>query len=163
VSGLDRESIVQLYLFMSIIFLSLLVRLFISDSSLFIDAIFATMYTPVVYTMSYYTKQARMSEGEYVKRKKPEFSRLIMYELVALIASYMVGYLMFYALTLQTDYYIYTVAYVTSQTMRIMNLAIIRMFKRLDIDPSHPFLMLIGSGATAFLHLILLQFLLQPL
>jgi len=148
---------------MSIIVLSLLVRLIIMDSTLFIDAVFATMSMPVVYTMSYYTRQARTPEGEYVKRKKPELSRLISYELAALIASYLVGFFMFYALTGATDYYTYTVAYITSQTMRILNIYIINMYEKLGADPGHPFLMLIGSGVTAGLHLILLQFLLQPI
>jgi len=160
---LNKDGLVQLYLFMSIIVLSLLVRLLITDSTLFIDAIFATMSMPVVYTMSYYTRQAKEAGGEYVKRKKPQLSRLIMYEFSALLASYMVGFFMFYALTGSTDYYIYTVAYATSQTMRILNMFIINMYKNLGADPGHPFLLLIGSGITACLHLVFLQFLLQPL
>jgi len=150
------DGLAQLYLLMSIIILSLLARFATERATLFIDAIFATASMPVVYTMSYYSRQARV-EGDFVRCKKPSLTKLVVYELAALAASYIVGFLMFYALTGATDYYTYTAAYVASQTMRLLDTLVINVYRRLGVDPGHPFLMLIGSAAVASLHLAFLQ------
>lgn len=149
----ERGSLAQLYLFMSIIFLSLLARVMFPDSTLFIDGIYACMSTPVVYTMSYYMRQAGEGGGEFVRRRRPEPRRAATYEAAALLASYMVGYFMFYAMTGAADLVVYTVAYAISQTMRAANSLVIKMFEALGLDPSHPLFVFVGSGAVSLLHL----------
>jgi len=152
---LEKDRLAQLYLFTSLIVLSLLVRLFVPKASLFIDAVYATISTPVVYTMTYYTRQMR-EVGEFVRRKKVPLARQITYELAALTASYMVGFFMFYALTGSTNHFVYSIAYVASQTMRVMNLALIEGFERLGADSEHPFLVMCGAIVTAFIHFLVI-------
>lgn len=157
---MDRDRLVQLYVFVAIIVLSLLVRIFLASYTLFIDAIYATMSTPVIYTMSYYSSQAYM-EGNYVRRKKPEMSRLVTYETLALFASYVVGFFMFYALTGSTDYYVFTVAYIVSQTMRGLSYNIVNIMRALKLDPAYPFLVLMGGALVAVIHFVVIFFLFQ--
>ncbi len=154
---MERRNLTQVYLLTSILILSLLIRLFLADAQVIIDAMFATMSTPVIYTMSYYMREARRAEGgEFVKRKKPSLSRMVTYEIAAMIASYMTGFIVFYSLSGVADYYTYTIAYLLSQTLRAVVHCIIRAYEALGADPGHPLLMLVGAVAAAALHLLIL-------
>ena len=138
----------QLHLFLSIILLMLLLRFFAIAPELFDVALFSCVSMPATYALTYY--HARMYRaGRFVVKKKPEPVRMWVYEAVALLTSFMMGYVVFAALSGSTDYVTFGAAFITVQVMRLLILLITRHLRSVGIDIQHPVVVLLTSLSTA--------------
>mgnify|MGYP000271125009 CR=1 FL=1 len=152
---MEKRGLVQLYLLLSLIVFSLLAR-YLGVPGL-AEAAFACVSAPVLYTMAYYRERAA-AVGAFVKKKRVELERAIPYEMAALAAAYVMGFLMFASLG-YTDIATYTIAFVASQTMRLADSALIDIAERAGVDPGHPIVALILSSLVASLHALFVYFL----
>jgi len=143
----------QLHLFLSIIILMLLLRFFGVAPELFDTALFSCISLPATYALAYYHARAyRM--GRFVVSKKPEPARLWSYEVVALLTSFVMGYIVFAALSGSTDLITFTSAFITVQVMRLLTLLITSRLKDMGVDIQHPAVVMLVSLSTAAIGLI---------
>jgi len=152
----------QLHLFLSIIILMLFLRFFASGEDLFTTALFSCVSMPVTYTLTYYKYRA-YSTGAFVTRKNPEQVRVWAYECVALAMSFVMGYLVFTALSGSTDVAVFTSAFLSSQVMRVGVIAEAKMLKNLGVDIQHPFVVFISSLSVAAVGFAVLSLVLSVL
>lgn len=139
---------VQLHLFLSIVMLMLMLRFFGVAPDLFDSAIFACISLPATYAMTYYSREA-YRVGKFVVKKKPEPVRFWSYELVALLTSFVMGYMVFVALTGSTDYITFGSAFITAQIMRILTNMLVSSLKEMGVDVMHPCIVVLISLSIA--------------
>lgn len=138
----------QLHLFLSIIMLILILRFFEVAPALFDTALFSCISMPATYAMAYYHSRL-YREGKFVLRKRPSPERAWMYELVALITSYGMGYMVFVALSGSYDYVTFTIAFATVQFMRVIISVALSHLKATGVDVQRPAVVLLVSLAMA--------------
>jgi len=143
----------QLHLFLSIIILMLLLRFFAVAPELFDVALFSCISMPATYALAYYHARAHKM-GRYVTKKKPEPIRLWSYEVVALLMSFIMGYLVFVALSGSTDYITFGAAFITVQIMRLLIILVSSNLKNLGVDIQHPAVVMIISLSMAAIGLV---------
>jgi len=143
----------QLHLFLSIILLMLLLRFFGVTPEMFDVALFSCVSMPATYALAYY--HARVYKmGRFVVKKKPEPIRVWTYETVALFMSFIMGYMVYVALSGLTDLITYGAAFVTVQIMRVLILFITRELRMLGVDVQHPAVVILISLSTSLVALI---------
>lgn len=128
---------IQLHLFMSIVVLTLMLRYFQIVPPLFDTALFSCLSMPVVYVMSYYHAKEYSRAGKFVIRKESDV-KLWGYEVMSLVVGFIMGYLVFVALTGSSDYVVYGVAFCTVQFMRMVTAGIVAHLSNLGIDTQRP-------------------------
>lgn len=143
----------QLYLFLSIIMLMLLLRFFAVAPKAFDVALFSCVSMPATYALTYYSSRA-YREGKFVVRKTPEPVKFWTYEAVALLMSYIMGYVVFVALSGMLDYVLFTAAFMVVQVMRLLIVFLVRMFRDLGIDVQHPVMVLLTALGVASISFI---------
>jgi len=143
----------QLHLFLSIVLLMLLLRFFGAVPPMYDVALFSCVSMPATYALAYY--HARMYRtGKFVIKKKPEPIRIWIYETIALLTSFIMGYMVFVALTGLTDIILYGSAFIAVQLMRVTILFIARNLKLMGIDIRHPVIVVLISSCTSLIALI---------
>lgn len=143
----------QLHLFLSIIILMLLLRFFGAAPELFDTALFSCISMPATYALAYYHARAYRT-GRFVIKKKPEPTRLWSYEIIALLTSFVMGYLVFVALSGSTDLIMFASAFITVQVMRLLTLLISSHLKNMGVDMQHPAVVMLVSLSTAAIGLV---------
>lgn len=142
----------NLHLFLSIIVLILLLRLFSVVPTLFDTALFSCISMPAMYAMTYYHYRVRKEFGRFVvKRNKLE---LWGYEVIALITSFVMGYLVFTALTGSYDYVTYGSAFIVVQLMRLVVVSVTKSLKNMGVDVNHPLVVVLVSVLVALIGLL---------
>jgi len=143
----------QLHLFLSIVLLMLLLRFFGVAPEMFDVALFSCVSMPATYALAYYHARAyRM--GRFVIKKKPEPIRMWTYETVALLMSFVMGYIVFAALSGSTDLITFASAFVTVQIMRILIVYITGHLRTMGVDIQHPAIVMLVSLSIAAVALI---------
>jgi len=145
----------QLHLFLSIIILMLLLRLFAVSPEAFDVALFSCVSMPVTYTLAYYRARARLA-GRFVVKKRPEPVRAWAYETTALLTSFAMGYVVYAALSGSTDLAVYGAAFVTVQMMRLLVLFTTRQLGAV-VDVQHPLAVMLVSLSTSLVALVALS------
>ncbi|RLG50053.1 MAG: hypothetical protein DRN90_00320 [Thermoproteota archaeon] len=145
--------VTHIHLFLAIILLMLLLKLFNIAYPLFDTALFACISTPASYTLAYYHARA-YKIGKFVREKNPETVRLWSYELVALLVSFIMGYTVFVALTGSTDYIVFSAAFITVQIMRCVTIIMVRNLAKMGVDVQHPGIVVLVALSVASLGLI---------
>jgi len=140
---------VDLHLFLSVIFLSLMLRL-LGASELVVTALFSCISMPVSYTFSYFTYGRR----RFVEKKTRGWIDL-RNESAALISAYATGFLVFAALSGSFDYTVYTLAFSATLLMRLILLATARRLLDAGVDIYNPIIVLMMSLSAAVPVLIL--------
>jgi len=152
------DSLTDLYLFLSIIFLAFLARLLGAGLDDFSSALFACISVPATYSLVYYRRRIR--RRRFVESKEGtsviELGRLWVYELIAVLASYATAYIVFVASTGLTDLFLFTLAFFTAQALRLFIIVVTRLLKALKIDVSHPLVMFFVSFLVSLLFFTLL-------
>jgi len=155
-SSLDDVVLVgatQLHLFLSIIALILLLRLFGVSTDTFDIALFSCVSMPATYALTYY--HARIYRvGRFVTKKTSEPLRIWTYEVAALVTSYVMGYMVYVALSGISDVATYSIAFVVVQTMRIAIFFMARHLRALGVDIQHPAVVMLIALSTAVLALV---------
>jgi len=137
----------DLHLFLSIVFLVLLLRLFPIAPPYFDLALFSCVSLPAMYALSYY--RARLAK-RFVKARSLEYEvRELSYEAVALVMSYATGLAVYVALYGVADIGTYTVAYIIVQGMRCFVSWMCRNLSNAGIDVARPSVVLLVAGTTA--------------
>jgi len=137
----------EVHQFMSIVILMLLVRLFNVASDLFSIALISCISMPATYAMAYYNFKA---QGDtFVLKKNPEHVRIWVYEVIALSFSFVMGYIVFAALSGSLDYVVFTVAFMTTQLMRLLTLVVTKYMRNMGIDIQQPIIVTIVSLSVA--------------
>ena len=143
----------QLHLFLSIILLMLLLRFFGVAPEMFDVALFSCVSMPATYALTYYHARAyRM--GRFVIKKKPEPIRMWIYETVALLTSFIMGYIVFAALAGSMDLITFASAFITVQLMRLLIMYITSHLRSMGVDIQHPGIVMLISLSVAAISLI---------
>jgi len=142
----------NLHLFLSIVILILLLRLFAIAPTLFDTALFSCISMPAMYAMTYYHYHARRGYGRFVVRR--DKLELFGYEMAALITSFIMGYLVFTALTGSYDLITYSSAFVAVQLMRVMVMYMVRSLRGMGVDVNHPLIVVLVSVMVALIGLV---------
>ena len=146
----------QLHLFLSIIIMMLLMRFFATAPELFDQALFSCISMPATYALTYYHARAyRM--GKFVVKKTPEPVRLWTYELAAMIMSYVMGYIMFLAMSGSSDCMIFSIAFATVQLMRLLIIMLTGNLRNMGVDIQHPVVVMLISLSIALVSLVVLS------
>ena len=145
----------QLHLFLSIIMLILVLRFFEVAPALFDTALFSCISMPATYAMAYYHSRL-YREGKFVLRKRPSPERVWAYELIALIASYGMGFMVFVALSGVYDYVAFTIAFATVQFMRVAISVVLSHLRAIGVDVQRPAIVLLVSLAMSTITSVLL-------
>ena len=143
----------QLHLFLSIVLLMLLLRFFGVAPEMFDVALFSCVSMPATYALTYYHARVYRT-GKFVVKKKLEPMRVWTYETAALLMSFIMGYMVYAALSGSTDIITYGAAFVTVQIMRILILIITRELRMLGVDVQHPAMVTLISLSTSMVALI---------
>ena len=143
----------QLHLFLSIIILMLMLRFFAIAPELFDVALFSCISMPASYALAYYHARAYRT-GRFVIRKEPEPIRLWIYEVVALLMSFIMGYLVFVALSGSTDVITFGAAFITVQIMRVLTIIITSNMRNMGVDIQHPAVVIVTSLSIAAIGLV---------
>jgi len=144
----------QSHLFLAIVILILLSRLFEISPPSFDVALFSCVSTPVTYSITYYSSRAyRM--GRFVTTKMPRIERVWLYEVVALTLSFFIGWLVFLAFTSIPDFITYSIAFMLVQIMRVMAMAFVKMLSTLGISYTHPLMTLLIAFLIAIFGFVL--------
>ena len=143
----------QIHLFLSIIILMLLLRFFAVAPELFDVALFSCISMPATYALAYYHARAYRT-GMFVVKKKPEPVRLWSYEVIALLMSFAMGYMVFAALSGSTDYITFGASFITVQIMRLLTLLISSHLKNMGVDIQHPAVVMVVSLSIAAIGLV---------
>jgi len=139
-----------LHLFLSIVFLLLLLRIFPIVENTFSIAVFSCTSMPAMYALSYY--RSKIKKLQFVKSKTGEEVYLEskwLYEAMGFAMSYVMGFIVFSALHGVTDLAVYTLAYVVVQGMRFFIKRVAEGIEDLGLDPSRPVIVLAISVITA--------------
>jgi len=152
------DSLSDLYLFLSIIFLAFLSRFLAAGLADFSSALFACISVPATYSLVYYRRRAKRMRFVEPKGEAAvaELGRLWIYELVAVLASYATAYVVFVASTGLMDLFLFTLAFFTAQGLRLFILVLIRLLRALKIDASNPLVMFSSSFLVSLLFFTLL-------
>jgi hypothetical protein len=148
---------VNLYLFMSIFILAFLTRIARIPVEGFTEGLLASVSMPVTYVLAYY---ARPVEYEFVKPKGGVVpnARGWVREYIAIVSSFITGFLIFMVITSSFNILAYTLAYISVQAMRLMLALIIAVLSRhVDVgDPAVIMITSLGVSLLAFAVLLLL-------
>jgi hypothetical protein len=142
---------VDLYLFLSIVFLILFTRL-LGFPDTFSIALFSTISTPVMHSIAYYYR--KLVTGYFVK---PKDHRVVRFRaayrsLVASLTSFVTGFIVFVALSGSTDIVMYSLAYVVTWVMRATIYFLLPVLAN-SIDIENPAIIMIVALAIAVLAL----------
>lgn len=107
-------------------------------------ALFACISAPATYAMSYYTRQPK-----YVLGKKPVHAWWVEFE--ALLMSFIMGYVMYTALTEAPVAYVYVLAFILTQFARLLLVAEASLLEGLGVDIGHPLVVLAMATSTALI------------
>jgi len=152
----------QIHLFLSIILLLLLTRFWGLVPDTFGEALFACISMPALYAMSYYTtRRYREVKGTFVKKKTGEpvyIGRRVDWtsEIIAILSSYFMGFIVFASFTGTWDIITYTIAFFSIQLMRLIIVEISMEAQKLGMDIQHPLMIVLISLTSATLVLLVL-------
>jgi len=163
------SEVTQLHLFLSIILLLLMTRFWGLVPDTFGEALFACISMPALYAMTYYTtRRYRRVKGSFVRRKTGEpayIGKRVDWtsELVAIITSYFMGFIVFVSFTGTWDIVTYTIAFLSIQLMRVIIVELSLQLQRIGMDIQHPLSLLLISLTSATISLLVLTGLLYIL
>jgi hypothetical protein len=145
---------VNLYLFMSIFILAFLTRIVRVPVEGFTEGLLASVSMPVTYVLAYY---GRPVEYAFVKPKGGVVlnARSWAREYLAIVSSFIVGFLIFMTITSSFNILAYTLAYISVQAMRLMLALIIPVLSR-HVDVGDPAVVMITSLGVSLLSLAVL-------
>ena len=152
----------QIHLFLSIILLLLLTRFWGLVPDTFGEGLFACISMPALYAMSYYTtRRYREVKGTFVKKKTGEpvyVGRRVDWtsEIIAILSSYFMGFIVFASFTGTWDVITYTIAFFSIQLMRLIIVEISMEAQKLGMDIQHPLMIVLISLTSATLTLLVL-------
>jgi len=152
----------QIHLFLSIILLLLLTRFWGLVPDTFGEALFACISMPALYAMSYYTtRRYREVKGTFVKKRTGEpvyIGRRVDWtsEIIAILSSYFMGFIVFASFTGTWDIITYTIAFFSIQLMRLIIVEISMEAQKLGMDIQHPLMIVLISLTSATLTLLVL-------
>ena len=152
----------QIHLFLSIILLLLLTRFWGLVPDTFGEALFACISMPALYAMSYYTtRRYREVKGTFVKKRTGEpvyIGRRVDWtsEIIAILSSYFMGFIVFASFTGTWDIITYTIAFFSIQLMRLIIVEISMETQKLGMDIQHPLMIVLTSLTSATLVLLVL-------
>jgi len=152
----------QIHLFLSIILLLLLTRFWGLVPDTFGEALFACISMPALYAMSYYTtRRYREVKGTFVKKRTGEpvyIGRRVDWtsEIIAILSSYFMGFIVFASFTGTWDIITYTIAFFSIQLMRLIIVEISMEAQKLGMDIQHPLMIVLISLTSATLVLLVL-------
>jgi len=152
----------QIHLFLSIILLLLLTRFWGLVPDTFGEALFACISMPALYAMSYYTtRRYREVKGTFVKKRTGEpvyVGRRVDWtsEIIAILSSYFMGFIVFASFTGTWDIITYTIAFFSIQLMRLIIVEISMEAQKLGMDIQHPLMIVLISLTSATLVLLVL-------
>jgi hypothetical protein len=152
---------VNLYLFMSIFILAFLTRIIRIPVEGFTEGLLASVSMPVTYVLAYY---GRPVEYAFVKTKGGVVlnARSWAREYLAVVSSFIVGFLIFMAITSSFNILAYTLAYISVQAMRLMLALIIPALSR-HVDVGDPAVVMITSLGVSLLSLAVLLLLIATI
>jgi hypothetical protein len=150
---------VNLYLFMSIFILAFLTRIAGIPLEGFTEGLIASISMPVTYVLTYY-KVNNMHRYRFVKPKgvvdtEGGVARSWVKEFIALVSSYMTGFLIFIAITSSFNILAYTIAYVCAHVMRLMLTTMLPVLAR-HVDVDDPAVLMITSLGISLVMLAIL-------
>jgi len=151
---------VNLYLFMSIFILAFLTRIAGIPLEGFTEGLIASISMPVMYVLTYYKKGDNTHRHRFVKPKSVVgtgggVARSWVKEFIALVSSYMTGFLIFIAITSGFNFLAYTIAYVCAHVMRLMLTIILPVLARY-VDVDDPAVLMITSLGVSLVMLTIL-------
>ena len=117
---------------------------------------------PALYAMSYYTtRRYREVKGTFVKKKTGEpvyIGRRVDWtsEIIAILSSYFMGFIVFASFTGTWDIITYTIAFFSIQLMRLIIVEISMEAQKLGMDIQHPLMIVLISLTSATLVLLVL-------
>ena len=153
-AGATLAEATQLHLFLSIVVLMLLTRFFgVAPEGLDV-ALFSCVSMPATYALTYYHARVYRA-GRFVTRRT-EPARAWLYETVALLMSFAMGYTVFVALSGTADPITFTAAFVTVQAMRLATILAASTLRGWGIDIQHPAVVMLVSAAAAALGMVCL-------
>lgn len=146
----------QIHVFLSIITLMFLLRLMTPalPESLFI-AMLSCISAPSTYALAYYSLKS-YKPGRFVSRKNPEPARMWRYEVSGLLIGFAVSFLMYYALG-GVDYVSFTASFIVVQVMRALIALTVGFLGDRGVDVHHPLVILLVSGSSSLIGLLLLE------
>lgn len=153
----------QLHLFLSIVLLLLMTRIWGLVPDTFGEALFACISMPALYAMTYYTaRRYKTIVSKFIRTKTGEpvvLSRKVELtsELVAILASYFMGFIVFVSFTGEWDFITYTSAFLAIQLMRLLIIEISAYLQKIDVDVQHPIVIVLIALASATLALFVLS------
>jgi hypothetical protein len=146
---------VDLYLFLSIVFLILFTRL-LGIPEAFSVALFSTTSMPAMYSFMYYYRKP--VTGFFVKPKNHRAIeiRVAYKSLAAILTSFVTGFIVFAALSGSTDIIIYTLAFLVTSIMRTaLYLLLPALARHVDVEsPAIAMLTSLAMALTALAFLI---------
>jgi hypothetical protein len=150
---------VDLYLFMSIFILAFLTKIAGIPFEGFTEGLIASISMPVMYVLTYY-KGNNMHRYRFVKPKSVVgvgggVARSWVKEFIALVSSFMTGFLIFMVITSSFNIFAYTIAYLCVHAMRLMLTAILPVLAR-HVDVSDPAVLMITSLGVSLVMLTIL-------
>ncbi|MCC6055262.1 MAG: hypothetical protein LM583_01105 [Desulfurococcaceae archaeon] len=145
---------VDLYLFLSIVFLILFTKL-LGFPEVFSIALFSTTSMPAMYSFMYYYRKPLT--GIFVKPKDYRVIKIraAYRSLAAVLTSFVMGFIVFAALSGSTDIAIYTLAFIVTFIMRVA-LYILLPVLASYVDIENPAIVMLTSLAVASISLLLL-------
>jgi len=147
---------VDLYLFLSIVFLILFTKL-LGFPEAFSIALFSTISMPAMYSFMYYYRKHLTDTGIFVKPKDYRIRgiRAAYRSFAAVLTSFVMGFIVFAALSGSTDIVIYTLAFIVTFVMRTA-LYILLPVLTSYVDIENPAIVMLTSLAVASISLLLL-------
>jgi hypothetical protein len=137
---------VDLYLFLSIVFLILFTKL-LGFPEAFSIALFSTISMPAMYSFMYYYRKHLTDTGIFVKPKNYRI-RAAYRSFAAVLTSFVMGFIVFAALSGSTDIIIYTLAFLVISIMRIVLYLLLPVLAR-HVDVESPAIAMLTSLAMA--------------
>jgi hypothetical protein len=149
---------VDLYLFMSIFILAFLTKIAGIPFEGFTEGLIASISMPVMYVLTYY--KGNNNRYRFVKPKGVVgigggVARSWVKEFIALVSSFMTGFLIFMVITSSFNIFAYTIAYLCVHAMRLMLTAILPVLAR-HVDVSDPAVLMITSLGVSLVMLTIL-------
>ena len=153
------DQMIELHLFLSILFLMLLLRLIGITPMLLDVALFSCVSTPAMYALMYYHKKAKapIKMGKFIVKKSIEPMEAWQYEFLSLVMSYAMGLMVFIAFTNTLDLAVYTIAFIAVQAMRLLTILITRRLKAIGINVQHPLTTTLASLLVATITLAVIM------
>ena len=152
---------VNLYLFMSIFILAFLTRIAGIPLEGFTEGLIASISMPVMYVLAYYKNK---NTYRFVKPKSGAglVARGWVKEFVALVSGFVVGFLIFMAITSSFNILAYSTAYVCVHAMRLLLAVVLPVLAR-RVDVGNPAVLMITSLGVSLVTLAVLFLLLTAL